>query len=370
MEFQVTDTTRNKVQVAIKPAQNELVQEEKQVKDAQELTADNFTPQPPVEKKALGTKENDSKFSWGQALKKFGLGIAKPFIQMIKNPAETFLAISAGIVLAGFFPVTIKLMLATGVCFGIYELGRGVFSAISGIKEKNWDKVENSFEDIGSGITSLSFIGSARGFLSRTLKLCGKATKGLMKETAKWYRGIYLPELKKLKPAALIFGGVTVVDSVHVVHSAVKLNSFGILLGIGIFAISKYVYMAFYYRKPIIRVVKLFSRLNDFRKKVFRNLRNLTKEFASQTKEYIFRGNHSSNPIGALAEEVPDHKLQEAAVNRLNHLKERGKLEEYLAHLMDMLNTNPKELELLLGEMPTLKTIQNNPVLLRAILKI
>lgn len=258
-------------------------------------------------------------FSWGGAFKSFLKGLASPILTMIKNPFETLLILTGGLVVAAFIPALIPLMIYGGIGFGVFQLGKAGYNVAQGIKEKDGEKIENAFENFGNGTFDILTLGIGKGIITRGFKLFGKFTNLLIKETAKWYKGVFFSQVASLNPTALACVGLNVVEGVHVAHSAATLSAGGTFLGLSAFIATKYLYMGVHYRQPIAKAINFFRKCSEIRKTFFQYIRNGLKEAWSQSMQYIFRGNKSV-PLGTVAENAPVHEVEASVTRRLREI--------------------------------------------------
>ncbi len=330
---------------------------------------DNFTSSNSNNNSAEVNKKRD--FSLGRAFNFFLKGLVSPILTMIKNPFETLLILTGGLLVAAFVPSLIPLMIYGGIGFGVFQLGKGGYNIVQGIKEKDGEKIENAFENFGNGTFDILTLGLGKGIITRGFKLFGKLTKTLIKETAQWYRSVFFPQVMSLNPTALACAGLNIAEGAHAVHSAATLNASGTVMSLGAFAVTKYIYMGFHYRKPLTKTIELLNKSVKGRKSIIDFIKNSFKEFFSQASSYIFRRNRNVT-LGAIAEGFSINEIQGSIFLRLSQLVKSPNQKAYFEHLANLARTNPNSPEFvtlqqsmksLINQLPQIaKTLPNTDI--------
>ncbi len=106
-------------------------------------------------------KSNNGKFDASEAGKNFLKGILSPLTAVIKHPVITLATIGITAAACALVPVLGPIL---GIGFGalsIFQLGKGCTDVVKNIKNKEYDKAEQSFNNVGQGTvgTVLSVLG-------------------------------------------------------------------------------------------------------------------------------------------------------------------------------------------------------------------
>lgn len=94
---------------------------------------------------------NDGKFTFGEALKNFGKGLISPLKAVVKHPIMSIGAIAVTAVGCSLIPVLAPILAVGFGALSLFQLGKGVYNAVSQYKKGNYDASEKAFEDIGAG---------------------------------------------------------------------------------------------------------------------------------------------------------------------------------------------------------------------------
>ena len=106
-------------------------------------------------------KSNNGKFDVTEAAKNFFKGVLSPLTAVIKHPVITLTAIGLTAAASALVPVLGPIL---GIGFGalsLFQLGKGCIDVVKNIKNKEYDKAEQSFNTVGQGTvgTVLSVLG-------------------------------------------------------------------------------------------------------------------------------------------------------------------------------------------------------------------
>jgi len=78
--------------------------------------------------------------------------------------------------------------------------------------------------------------------LKRAAKLANQLNSYTTKELIHWYKVKYFPELKRMRPDAVVFAGANVAEVGHFAHSVVDISPLGMISSVTLFALSKFIY--------------------------------------------------------------------------------------------------------------------------------
>ncbi|WMU93352.1 hypothetical protein EMOOHJMP_00159 [Microcystis phage MaAM05] len=90
-------------------------------------------------------------FSIFRALKETVKGVCAPIVTMVKHPVKTAVALAGTVALTSVAPITIPIMVVTGLATGGWQVLKGVKSAVSEAKQGNYTASEKAFGHIGEG---------------------------------------------------------------------------------------------------------------------------------------------------------------------------------------------------------------------------
>ena len=113
------------------------------------------------EKQVKEDKSNNGKFDISEAGKNFIKGVLSPLTAIIKHPVMTIAMIGITAAACSLVPVLTPIL---GIGFGalsVFQLGKGCVDVAKNIKNKDYDKAEQSFNTVGQGTvgTALSVLG-------------------------------------------------------------------------------------------------------------------------------------------------------------------------------------------------------------------
>ncbi|MEI7474278.1 MAG: hypothetical protein WCK67_05805 [bacterium] len=122
-------------------------------------------------------KSKNGKLDWSEVGKNFIKGIGGFAIEAIKHPIRS-IAIAAGVgVLTTLCPPLAGIMIGGAAMGGVFSLGGGIIKAGYSLARKDWDGFEKSFEDTGSGLSTILMSAfMARGFNGLKLKANANGT--------------------------------------------------------------------------------------------------------------------------------------------------------------------------------------------------
>lgn len=114
-----------------------------------------------LEKTTDKDKSNNGKFDISECIKNFAKGVFSPVTSVIQHPFMTIGVVAATAVACTLVPVLTPVM---GIGFGalsVFQLGKGIQSVIKNYKAGEFDKAEQSFNQVGQGTvgTVLSVLG-------------------------------------------------------------------------------------------------------------------------------------------------------------------------------------------------------------------
>lgn len=95
---------------------------------------------------------NDNKFTFKEALKNFANGIISPLKAIIKKPLLSLGILATTLVATQFIPVLVPVMAVGFGVLSVFELSKGIYSAVKEYKNGKYDNSEKAFEKIGSGL--------------------------------------------------------------------------------------------------------------------------------------------------------------------------------------------------------------------------
>lgn len=116
-----------------------------QAQDAQDgfQTPDSFTSQQ--------SASSSQSFSAFRAAKETIKGACAPIVTMVKHPFKTAVALAGTVALTSAAPITIPILVATGLATGGWQVLKGLKTAISEAKQGNYTASEKAFGHIGEG---------------------------------------------------------------------------------------------------------------------------------------------------------------------------------------------------------------------------
>lgn len=116
-------------------------------------------------------KSKNGKLDLSEVGKNFLKGIGGFAIEIVKHPIKS-IAVAAGVgVLTTLCPPLAGIMIGGAAIGGVFSLGGGILKAGISLATKNWDGFEKSFEDTGSGLSTMVMSAfMARGFNKLKLK--------------------------------------------------------------------------------------------------------------------------------------------------------------------------------------------------------
>ncbi len=112
-------------------------------------TQDGFQTLDPFTFQQSGTSSQS--FSVFRALKETVKGAFNPLVTMVKHPFKTALALAGTVALTSAAPITIPIMVATGLATGGWQVLKGLKTAVSEAKQGNYTASEKAFGHIGEG---------------------------------------------------------------------------------------------------------------------------------------------------------------------------------------------------------------------------
>ena len=107
-------------------------------------------------------KSNNDKFDFSECAKNFAKGVLSPLTAVIKHPIATIATIATTAVACTVVPVLGPIMAVGFGALSVFQLSKGVVDIIKNIKNKNYDKAEKSFSEVGQGTIgiALTLLGS------------------------------------------------------------------------------------------------------------------------------------------------------------------------------------------------------------------
>lgn len=110
---------------------------------------DEFQTLDPLTFQQAGTPSQS--FSVFRAFKETVKGAFTPLVTMVKHPFKTAVALAGTVALTSVAPITIPIMVATGLATGGWQVLKGLKTAISEARQGNYTASEKAFGHIGEG---------------------------------------------------------------------------------------------------------------------------------------------------------------------------------------------------------------------------
>ena len=154
---------------------------------AESAESDSFSKSKDISN-SKNTKSSNGKFDASEAGKNFVNGMIDPFKAIIKHPVASLGMIGGTAVACMLVPALGPVTVAGFGALGIFQMGKGIYGAISNSANGNYDAAEKSFNRIGEGFigTLLSFFGLKQGAkIAREAKLMKETNTTLISEADK-----------------------------------------------------------------------------------------------------------------------------------------------------------------------------------------
>lgn len=117
-------------------------------------------------------KSNNGKFDVSECAKNFGKGLLSPITAVFEHPIATIGMVGAAAIACTLVPVLGPLMAVGFAGLSLFQVGKGLNNVVKNYKNGNYDKAEQSFNEVGEGTIGVAL--SACG-LKQSAKIAKEA---------------------------------------------------------------------------------------------------------------------------------------------------------------------------------------------------